>query len=504
MTDCECVFERADLPELGDDELIDHVERCGTCPKVHTGAARVLLARLQGSARDLRRSANRARQAERELAELRVDVDRTEQRIANLERVHKVSTREVLQKNALLAMISSITIAANEAHTEADVYRICMHKVCSASGWSLARLTPASGGTSRWHVADRLAAEFTRLLVDGEPTALGLDALRGGKPVWAPDLRARLDAPWIERAAGLGLRGGAALPVVVGGHVIAVVEFFGTAGEGTATALMLAMATIGAEIGRVLARLRADEAVAHARDAAEGASRAKSAFLASMSHELRTPLNAILGYADLVHDVLEEEEGAGAVREDIVRIRQAGEHLLGLINNILDLSKVEAGFMPVLTERFDLGALIRDTADLLKPLMDRRNNVACLDLADDLADVETDPTLVRQILFNLVSNASKFTHAGTITIAAARQTDPSGAPWFQLSVADTGVGMTEEQCAQLFEPYRQVDPRLARRAGGTGLGLTLCRGLCTLLGGTIAVYSAPGRGSCFTVRLPLH
>ncbi|MBZ5711427.1 sensor histidine kinase [Nannocystis pusilla] len=502
MDDCDCVFGRADLAGLGDDEVIEQLERCGTCPEVQSGPARVLLERLRSSARDLRRAANRARQAERELAELRVEVDRSEQRIANLERVQKVSTREVLQKNALLAMISSITIAANEAESEADVYRICMHKVCSASGWSLARLTPASGGSSRWHVADRLAGEFTGLLVDGEPTSLGLDALRGGKPVWAPDLRARLDAPWIERAAALGLRGGAALPVVVGGQVIAVVEFFGTAGEGTATALMLAMATIGAEIGRVLARLRADEAAAHARDVAEGASRTKSAFLASMSHELRTPLNAILGYADLVHEIL-DEQGPSDVRGDIVRIRQAGEHLLGLINNILDLSKVEAGRMPVICERFDLGALIRDTADLLKPLLDRRNNVACLDLAGDLLDVETDPTLVRQILFNLISNAAKFTDAGTITIAAARQTDPSGAPWFQLAVADTGIGMTEEQCAQLFEPYRQADPRLARRAGGTGLGLTLCRGLCTLLGGTIAVYSAPGRGTCFTVRLPL-
>ncbi|WAS90237.1 sensor histidine kinase [Nannocystis punicea] len=503
MTDCDCVFERPELPGFGDDELLEQVERCGTCPKVQHGPGRILLARLQDSARNLRRAASRARQAERELAELRVDVDRTEQRMANLERVHKVSTREVLQKNALLAMISSITIAANEAQTEADVYRICMHKVCSASGWSLARLTPASGVSSRWHVADRLAAEFTGQLVDGEPTVLGLDALRSGKPVWAPDLRARLDAPWIERAAALGLRGGAALPVVVGGQVIAVVEFFGTAGEGTATALMLAMATIGAEIGRVLARLRADEAVAQARDAAEGASRTKSAFLAGMSHELRTPLNAILGYADLVHEIL-DEQGEKDLRDDIVRIRQAGEHLLGLINNILDLSKVEAGRMPVLCERFDLAALIRDTADLLKPLMDRRNNVACLDISAELADVETDPTLVRQILFNLISNASKFTDAGTITIAASRPTDPSGAPWFQLSVADTGVGMTEEQCAQLFEPYRQADPRLGRRAGGTGLGLTLCRGLCTLLGGTIAVYSAPGRGSCFTVRLPLR
>jgi signal transduction histidine kinase len=503
MPICDCVFDRTDLAQLGDDEIFDHLERCGACPQVQAGPGRVLLARLQASARDLRRTASRARQLERELVELRVEVDRSEQRIANLERVQKVSTREVLQKNALLAMISSITIAANEAASEADVYRICMHKLCSASGWSLARLTPLSGGPSRWHVADRLAAGFILLLVDGEPTELGLDALRGGKPVWVPDLRARVDAPWSERAAALGLRGGAALPVIVGGQAIAVLELFGCAGEGTATALMLAMATIGAEIGRVLARLRADDAIEQARDAAEEASRAKSAFLASMSHELRTPLNAILGYADLVHEIL-DEQGPVDVRGDIVKIRQAGEHLLGLINNILDLSKVEAGRMPVICERFDLRALVRDTVELLRPLLDRRRNAVCLDLAGDLDDVETDPTLVRQILFNLISNAAKFTDAGTITVAAARQSDPAGTPWFHLSVADTGVGMTEEQCARLFEPYRQADPRLARRAGGTGLGLSLCRGLCTLLGGTIAVHSAPGRGTCFTVRLPLR
>lgn len=502
MPICDCVFDRPDLAALDDDDVLDHLARCGHCPAVQSGPGQVLLARLQASARELRRTASRACQYERELTALRVDTGRSEQRIADLERVHKVSTREVLQKNALLAMISSITIAANEADSEAAVYRICMHKICAASGWSLARLTPVNGGTSRWHVADRHAAGFVDLLPDGQPTALGRDAL-AGRPVWIPDLRARLDAPWIDRAAALGLRGGAALPVVVGGQVIAVVEFFGAAGEGTATALMLAMSTIGAEIGRVLARLRAEEATAQARHAAEEANRTKSAFLASMSHELRTPLNAILGYADLVHDTLDDHAGTD-VRDDVLRIRQAGEHLLGLINNILDLSKVEAGRMPVICERFDLGVLVRDSADLLRPLIERRANLAVLDLAADLDDIETDPTLVRQILFNLISNAAKFTAAGTITIAAARQTDPCGAPWLQLSVADTGIGLTEAQCGQLFEPYRQADPRLARRAGGTGLGLTLCRHLCTLLGGTIAVRSAPTRGSCFTVRLPLR
>jgi signal transduction histidine kinase len=262
------------------------------------------------------------------------------------------------------------------------------------------------------------------------------------------------------------------------------------------------MATVGAQLGRVLARRRAEEATAHARDVAEEASRAKSAFLASMSHELRTPLNAILGYADLVRELL-DERGDVELRDDLRRIRQAGEHLLGLINNILDLSKVEAGRMPVVFERFDLAALIREAVELLAPLIERRDNAVVLELGPDLGAVETDPTLVRQLLFNLVSNAAKFTGAGTITVRAARERDAHGAPWLVLAVADTGVGMTPEQCERIFEPYRHADDRLARRSGGTGLGLTLCRGLCTLLGGAIAVTSAPERGSCFTVRLPL-
>jgi len=502
MLDCECVFDRPDLASLADDVLLERLERCGTCPKVQGGAGAALLARLRASARELRRAASRGRQLTRELADLRGEVDRAEQRLVNLERVQKVSTREVLQKNAILAMISNITIAANEATSEDAIFQVCMTKICAATGWSIARVTSVAGGRSRWHVADPFAARFVDVLRDGEQTALGRDALRTGQPAWAPDLRAHVDADWTDRAAELGLRGGAALPVVVDGQVAAVVEFFGAANESSSHALRLAMATVGAQLGRVLARRRAEEAAAHARDVAEEASRAKSAFLASMSHELRTPLNAILGYADLVRELL-DERGDVELRDDLRRIRQAGEHLLGLINNILDLSKVEAGRMPVVFERFDLAALIREAVELLAPLIERRDNAVVLELDDDLGAVETDPTLVRQLLFNLVSNAAKFTGAGTITVRAARERDASGAPWLELAVADTGVGMTPEQCARIFEPYRHADDRLARRSGGTGLGLTLCRGLCTLLGGAIAVTSAPERGSCFTVRLPL-
>lgn len=501
MDPCACVFERPDLAALADDEVLDHVLRCGTCPKVQGGAGGLLLARLQESARQLRRAGSRARQLTRELADLRVEVDRAEQRLVNLERVQKASTREILQKNAILAMISSITIAANEATSDDVIFQVCMTKVCAATGWSIARVTPLGGDRSRWHVADPFAAPFVDVLRDGELTALGHEALSTGQPTWALDLRAHIGAPWTDRAADLGLRGGAALPVTADGDVSAVVEFFGAANESTGNALRLAMATVGAQLGRVLARRRAEEAAAHARVAAEEANRAKSAFLASMSHELRTPLNAILGYADLVHELL-GERGDAELQGDMLRIRQAGEHLLGLINNILDLSKVEAGRMPVVRERFDLAALITEAVALLAPLIERRDNAVVLELGEDLGDVETDPTLVRQLLFNLVSNAAKFTGAGTITVAAARELDAAGALWLRISVADTGIGMTAEQCARIFEPYRHADDRLARLSGGTGLGLTLCRSLCELLGGAITVTSAPERGSCFTVRLP--
>jgi len=233
-----------------------------------------------------------------------------------------------------------------------------------------------------------------------------------------------------------------------------------------------------------------------ARQEAEAASSAKSQFLASVSHELRTPLNAIIGYSELLRDEAEEGGLEGFVA-DLTRIQGAGQHLLALINDILDLSKVEAGKLELHLETFEVRPLVDEVATTVRPMVERNANRLELRLASDLGAMHADVMRVRQVLLNLLSNASKFTRAGTITLEAGRD----GAEMV-FRVCDTGIGMTEEQQSRLFQAFSQAEASTAAKFGGTGLGLAISRKFCQLLGGDVSVASAPGRGSVFTVRLP--
>ena len=239
-----------------------------------------------------------------------------------------------------------------------------------------------------------------------------------------------------------------------------------------------------------------------ARDDAEAANRTKSAFLANMSHELRTPMNAIIGYSEML---AEEAEDAGVEEfiPDLNKIQSAGKHLLSLINDILDLSKIESGKMTVYLEAFDVKSLVEDVAATVKPLLAKNNNQLILNIQPDLGPMTSDLTKVRQTLFNLLSNASKFTENGTITLSA--QLDQSGlSSNVSFAVQDTGIGMTPEQCGKLFQAFSQADASTTRKYGGTGLGLAISRRFCQILGGDITVASIPGTGSTFTVILPLQ
>ena len=239
-----------------------------------------------------------------------------------------------------------------------------------------------------------------------------------------------------------------------------------------------------------------------ARDDAEAANRTKSAFLANMSHELRTPMNAIIGYSEML---AEEAEDAGVEEfiPDLNKIQSAGKHLLSLINDILDLSKIESGKMTVYLEAFDVKSLVEDVAATVKPLLAKNNNQLILNIQPDLGPMTSDLTKVRQTLFNLLSNASKFTENGTITLSA--QVDQSGlSSNVSFAVQDTGIGMTPEQCGKLFQAFSQADASTTRKYGGTGLGLAISRRFCQILGGDITVASIPGTGSTFTVILPLQ
>jgi signal transduction histidine kinase/CheY-like chemotaxis protein/ligand-binding sensor domain-containing protein len=264
--------------------------------------------------------------------------------------------------------------------------------------------------------------------------------------------------------------------------------------------------------------------LASARDAAETANKSKSAFLANMSHELRTPLNAIIGYSEMLQEEA-EDVGQASFTPDLQKIHGAGKHLLGLINDILDLSKVEAGKMTLFLEEFEVAKLVNEVAATVQPLVAKNNNQIEVSCPAEIGVMRADLTKVRQVLFNLLSNASKFTERGVIRLeigkvisrpvisnqssVTSEEARPSASslntdhcPLITFHITDTGIGLTPEQMGRLFQAFSQADASTTRKFGGTGLGLAISRKFCRLMGGDITVASEPGKGSTFTVTLP--
>ena len=251
----------------------------------------------------------------------------------------------------------------------------------------------------------------------------------------------------------------------------------------------------------VTERKRLELELYQAKEAAEAASRAKSTFLANMSHELRTPLTAILGYSELLQMQIQNPRN-GDISGDISRIQAAGTHLLALISDILDLSKIEAGKLELLLETFEVPAMIGRVAATVRPLIERNANTLEIRCPEEIGCMHADVTRVQQILFNLLSNAAKFTDHGQITLTARRIVDDQDSEWFIFDVVDTGIGMTADQVQNLFKEFIQADPSTSRKYGGTGLGLALSGRFCRMMQGNISVISRVGQGSTFTVQLP--
>ncbi len=267
---------------------------------------------------------------------------------------------------------------------------------------------------------------------------------------------------------------------------------------------LLGLAALGAVVGlgRINERTRR---LLNAKEAAEAADRAKSTFLLTMSHELRTPLNAIIGYSEMLQ---EEAEDLGAAARhfipDLRKVQGAGKQLLVLIDSILEIARIEAGKMELHLETFDISSVMREVVTAIQPLAQEKAITLEVRSAGDVGTVRADRTKVRQSLCHLLSNACKFTERGRITLTVTRE--PAGArlpsDWITFRITDTGIGMTREQMAKLFQPFTQADASTTRKYGGAGLGLAITKRFCRMMGGDVTVESALAQGSTFTIRLP--
>ena len=364
----------------------------------------------------------------------------------------------------------------------------------------LQKLVPAeiwnTNDESRFETFKQITKETVFSSGEGLPGRV----FESGECAWIENLQSDLNFPRNQGLLILDVASGVGFPVTSKDGVVAVLEFFFVESTPPDSEILKVMKNLGIQLGQVYDRFEVAKKLKIASDQAESANRAKSAFLANMSHELRTPMNAIIGYSEmLIEDA--EDEGHDEMVPDLKKIHSSGNHLLALINDILDLSKIEAGQMDLYLENFDLKLMLEESLDSLEPLVKKNANKLVTEFADDAGSIRADQTKVRQALFNLVSNAAKFTQDGVITIAVSRQAEEDG-DTIRIAVSDTGIGIPEDKLERVFEEFGQADDSTTKEYGGTGLGLPISRRFCQLMGGDITVESELGTGSTFSILLP--
>ncbi|MDP8980025.1 MAG: response regulator [Acidobacteriota bacterium] len=419
----------------------------------------------------------------------------------------------LMEEKTLVQLLQTVTVAANESSTLERAAQICLERICSFTKWpvghvlSLADESPnelISAGL--WHVEGKeqytdfqKATERSRF-ASGE--GLPGRVLESGAPEWIADL-AQVAGCWRASETGPGgLRSAFGFPILAENKVIGILEFFALEATEPTQEFLKLMAHVGSQLGQVILRQRAKEDLEHARYAAESASRAKSEFLATMSHEIRTPMNAILGMADLL-----SETPLDPIQRDYVAIFQrSGTKLLGVINDILDLSKVESGRFELESIDFDLGAVLEKTIEIVLPRAQAKGLALTFKTSPAVPlRLNGDPDRLGRVLINLIANAIKFTDKGSVSVTVERDAAGSSEGSLRFNITDTGIGIPPEKQDMIFGSFSQADSSTTRKYGGTGLGLAICKGLAELMGGSIDVTSEVGKGSTFsfTVRFSL-
>ncbi len=437
---------------------------------------------------------------ERQVALLQTFADQAVIAIENARLFNEL--RESLQQQTATAeVLKVISRSSFDLQAVLDTLTVSAARHCEAQMAAIVRQKDTGSyyfATSYGISADSNNYFKSVVIKAGRGTVVGR-ALLEGRTVQVPDVLADPEYTWSEAQERTGLRSVLAVPLLREGHPIGVLVLARSVTRPFTDKQVEVVTTFADQAVIAIENVRLfDEIQNKSRQLAER-SQHKSQFVASMSHELRTPLNAIIGLTEMMVKNA-ARFGTEKAQEPLQRVNRAGTHLLGLINQVLDLSKIEAGKLELNPQTVQLAPLINEVISTAGQLAEQNKNCLVVDAQENLGALTVDPMRLRQILLNLLSNACKFTKQGEVRLRARRVAN--GRDWVELAVADTGIGMTPEQQAKLFEEFTQADTSTAQRYGGTGLGLAITRKLARMMGGDVTVQSEPGKGSVFTVRLP--